>query len=227
MRSVRLVVFDLDGTLIDSSQDLATAVNEALGGLFPGAPTLALDEVRSFVGSGAGVLVSRSLARAGLSARVEEVLPAFLAAYRRRLLDRTRLYPGVEEALGGLTGCTLAVLSNKPGDLSREILERLGIAHRFARVYGPQDVPARKPDAAGLLQIAAETGLAPEEGLMVGDSGIDVRTGRAAGMATAGVTYGYDMQGLAAERPEFLVDDLRRLLRLPDLVLGSRWSVLT
>jgi phosphoglycolate phosphatase len=227
LRPVRLVVFDLDGTLVDSSQDLAAAVNEALRGLFPEAPALTLDEVRSFVGSGASVLVSRSLARAGLAASVDTVLPVFLAAYRRRLLDRTRLYPGVEEALDGLGACTLAVLSNKPGDLSREILERLGIARHFFRVYGPQDVPARKPDPAGLLRIAAEAGLPPEQGVMVGDSAIDVRTGRAAGMATVGVRYGYDPEGLAAEPPDFLVDDLRGLLRLSGLGLGSVGSVLT
>jgi phosphoglycolate phosphatase len=208
---VRVVVFDLDGTLIDSVGDLATAINAMLRNLAPAAPALPLARVRSFVGNGARVLVGRSLAAAGLEMPEEEALPVFLESYRRCLLDTTRAYPGAEEALAQLRSRTLAVLTNKPGDMSRDILAGLGLAKRFAYVYGGGDLPTRKPDPLGLLTILRHTQLDPGEALMVGDSAIDVRTGRAAGVPTVGVSYGFDREGLQAEPPDLLVDDLREL----------------
>jgi len=209
--ATRLVVFDLDGTLVDSARDLAASVNAALERVRPGTPALDEDVVRSFIGSGARVLIARTLARTGLDRPVEEVLPLFLEEYSRRLLDATRLYPGTVEALDGLGGRRLAVLTNKPGDMSRRILEGLGVASRFFRVYGSGDLESRKPDPAGLRRLAAEAGVAPGETLMVGDSGIDVRTGRAAGSLTAGVTYGFDRESFAADPPDFLVSSLTEL----------------
>ncbi len=209
--SARLVVFDLDGTLIDSSRDLATSVNEALRRVAPGTPALAEDVVRSFVGSGARILIERSLARTGLPHSVEDVLPVFLAEYSGRLLDETRLYPGAVEALDRFGGRPLAVLTNKPGDMSRAILEGLGVADRFFRIYGGGDLESRKPDPAGLRRIASEAGVEPREALMVGDSAIDVRTGRAAGTLTAGVTYGFDAESFARDPPDLLVSSLTEL----------------
>jgi phosphoglycolate phosphatase len=208
---VRLVVFDLDGTLVDSSRDLAAAVNAALSAVAPGTPQLAEDVVRSFIGSGARVLIERSVRAAGLSRFVDEVLPAFLQAYRGRLLDTTRLYPGVLEALDALAPRTFAVLTNKPGDMSRAILQGLGVADRFARVYGGGDLKERKPDPAGLLRILDETHAEPGEAAMVGDSDVDVLTGRAAGVRTIGVRYGFDPGSLEATPPDELIDDLREL----------------
>jgi phosphoglycolate phosphatase len=214
----RLVVFDLDGTLIDSARDLATAVNRALQRVAPGAPALGGDVVRAFIGSGARVLMARSLARAGLPLPVEDVLPVFLEAYAGCLLDTTRLYPGVADALERLRDRRLAVLTNKPGDMSRTILGGLGIADRFFRVYGGDDLATRKPDPAGLLRLAAEAGVDPSAALMVGDSAVDVRTGRAAGAATAGVTYGFDAGSFREDPPDLLVDSLRDL---PDRLAGA------
>jgi phosphoglycolate phosphatase len=207
----RLVVFDLDGTLVDSSRDLATSVNAALQRVAPGTPELGEDLVRSFIGSGARVLIARSLARTGLPHPVEEVLPVFLEEYRRRLLESTRLYPGAVEALDRLRGRRLAVLTNKPGDMSRTILDGLGVADRFFRIYGGGDLDTRKPDPAGLARLAAEAGVPPGETLMVGDSAIDVRTGRAAGTLTAGVTYGFDTAGFREDPPDLLVSTLTEL----------------
>lgn len=207
LASVRLVVFDLDGTLIDSARDLATAVNRMLLGLAPGSAPLALEDVRSFIGNGARTLVARSLAARGLTDPPERALPTFLDAYRGCLLATTRLYPGVREALSALRASrTLAVLSNKPGDMSRAILAGLRVADRFARIYGGDDVP-KKPDPAGLIQLMAELGVSAPETLMVGDSANDVRTGRAAGVRTAGVTYGFDAEGVEAERPDVVIGD--------------------
>jgi phosphoglycolate phosphatase len=214
-----LVVFDLDGTLVDSAADLASAVNATLARLAPAAPPLPLERIRSFVGHGAGMLVARALAEAGLPQRPEEVLPLYLETYRGRMLDETRLYPGVAEALDALRGHTLAVLTNKPGDMSRAILEGLGIASRFARICGPEDVPRRKPDPAGLLWLMADLGAGPDASAMVGDSPVDVRTGRAARALTVGVTYGLDPEGLRAEPPDVLLDDLRGL---PGVLRGPR-----
>lgn len=216
LTGVRLIVFDLDGTLIDSARDLATAVNVMLKRLAPGVAPLAEDAVRSFVGDGAQTLVARSLAARGLTFPKEGALTIFLEAYRGCMLDATRLYPGVREALDALRASrTLAVLSNKAGDMSRAILGGLGVKGRFARVYGGDDVP-KKPDPAGLLQLVAELGATPGATLMVGDSRSDIRTGRAAGARTAGVSYGYDHEGVVAERPDALVADLRELAPLLD-----------
>jgi phosphoglycolate phosphatase len=217
--SAGLVVFDLDGTLVDSASDLAAAVNATLARIAPTAPPLPLDRIRSFVGHGAGMLVARALAEAKLPQRPEDVLPLYLEVYRGRMLDQTRLYPGVAEALDALRGYTLAVLTNKPGDMSRALLEGLGVASRFARICGPEDVPAKKPDPAGLLGLMADAGVPPQAAAMVGDSPVDVRTGRAAGVLTVGVSYGLDPEGLRAEPPDVLLDDLRGL---PGVLRGPR-----
>jgi phosphoglycolate phosphatase len=218
VRGARLVVFDLDGTLVDSSRDLATATNAALAAVAPGVPPLSLAVVRSFVGEGAGVLIARSLAQAGIQKTAEEVLPTFLDRYRRCLLETTRLYPGVLETLDRLGGRTLAVLTNKPGDMSRAILAGLGVAGRFARIYGGGDFPGRKPDPAGLLLLLDDLGVRPEEAVLVGDSAVDVQTGRAAGVPTVGVTYGLNPESLREAPPDVTIPDIRDL---PPLLAGA------
>jgi phosphoglycolate phosphatase len=217
--SRRLIVFDLDGTLVDSARDLARAVNAMLERLSPATPPLAEAEVRGFIGEGARLLVSRSLDRAGLRHPPEDALSVFMECYRARMLDTTRPYPGLNETLDALETHTLAVLTNKPGDLSRAILDALGLGRRFARVYGGGDLPARKPDPAGLLRLMADTGRQRAATLMVGDSAIDVLTGRAAGVRTVGVTYGFAPDSLRTTPPDALIDDLRAL---PGLVDGAQ-----
>lgn len=203
MRS--LVVYDLDGTLVDSSRDLATAVNRTITGL-GGAPQ-DLDTVRSFIGEGARVLVERAVAAAGLPHSPAEVLPRFLREYEACLLDTTRLYDGLEAVLRATPGAARAVLTNKPGPFSRRILEGLGVAGLFFRVVGGGDVPEKKPHPGGLQALMSDAGAVPETTVMVGDSAIDVRTGRAAGVRTVGVRYGFDPEGLAREPPDLLVAD--------------------
>jgi len=217
---VELIVFDLDGTLVDSSRDLARAVDAALSRVSPGTAPLGVERVRSFVGSGARVLIERALRASGLapSVEVERVLPVFLECYAGMLVDTTRLYPGARIALDALAHLPLAVLTNKPGELSRRLLEELGITHRFVHVVGGGDLETRKPDPSGLRWIMGRVGTPAERTLMVGDSAIDVRTGRAAGTLTAGFRGGYDPEGVAAESPDLLLDDLSRLpARLLDL----------
>lgn len=207
-----LVVFDLDGTLVDSRADIGSGLNAALAQVHPGTPPLSAEQVRSMIGEGALLLVTKALRATGHPDAPQDVLPVFLECYRARLLDETRLYPGARETLEALSGRTLAVLTNKPGDLSRSILEGLGVASFFAHVYGGGDVPGKKPDPAGLRMLLGAAGARPEEAVMVGDSAIDVATGRAAAVRTVGVTYGFDAEALRAAAPDVLID------RLPDLL---------
>ena len=218
-----LIVFDLDGTLIDSSRDLANAVNAMLRRIDAAAPTLPLDVVRSFIGSGARNLVARSLVHAGVALPPAEALPLFLEEYTGRLTEHTRFYPGVEETLDRLSAHPMAVLTNKPGDMSRRILDALGAGPRFFRVYGGGDLPSRKPDPDGLMRLMAEAMATPGTTVMVGDSAIDVRTGRAAGVRTVGVRYGFDPESLVSEPPDALFD---RFEELPAFMESLRTPVL-
>jgi phosphoglycolate phosphatase len=180
----RLAVFDLDGTLVDSLDDLHASVSHALRAV--GLPPRAREEVRGFVGEGARVLVAKAVApHAEL---VEPALAAWRAHNRGHCLDRTRPYPGIEALLAG-AGRPLAVLTNKPGELSRKILAGLGLLPRFAAVVGGDEAP-RKPDPAGLLGIVAKVGAKPAETVLVGDSRHDVATALAAGVAVVAVTWG-------------------------------------
>jgi phosphoglycolate phosphatase len=211
LAGVRLIVFDLDGTLIDSAPDLASSVNAMLHELAPAAAPLPEADVRSFIGDGARTLIARTLAARGLSLPPERALEVFLDAYRGRLLQTTRLYPGAREALDALAPRhTLAVLSNKLGDMSRTILGGLGVADRFARITGGDEVP-KKPDPAGFRKLVAELGGSHAEAAMVGDSANDIRTGKAAGARTVGVGYGYDRDGMLALAPDHVIGDLREL----------------
>ncbi len=180
----RLAIFDLDGTLVDSVEDLAASVNHALGVV--GLPGRRLEEIRGFVGEGARLLLERSVApRVEL---LEPALAAWWAHYERHCLDRTRPYDGIPALLAG-AGRALAVHTNKPGALARKILDGLGIGDRFAVVLGGDEAP-RKPDPAGVRLILARVGAAPEEAVFIGDSLIDLATARAAGVPHVAVTWG-------------------------------------
>lgn len=209
--SRRLVVFDLDGTLVDSSHDLADAVNAMLAVLAPNAAALPLSAIRSFVGNGASSLVRRSLDAAGLDLATGDALPRFMEAYEQRLLRHTRLYGGIREALDALSGARLAVLTNKPGAFSRTILAGLGVGDRFEHVWGPDDAGARKPDPEGLRRMLEVTDTPPSDACLVGDSPIDVATARAASLRAVGVTWGFDPARLRDSAPDALVDDPRGL----------------
>ncbi len=180
----RLAVLDLDGTLVDSLDDLTSSVNHALATV--GLPPRSRDEVHGWVGEGARVLVSRALApRLHL---LEPALTAWRTHYEAHCLDRTHAYPGVEAALAAAAR-VLAVCTNKPGALARKILGGLGLLPRFAAVLGGDEAP-RKPDPAGVREIMSRVGAGPHETVFIGDSRIDIETARAAGVAHVGVTWG-------------------------------------
>jgi phosphoglycolate phosphatase len=212
----RLLVFDLDGTLVDSSGDIAASLNAALDRLAPGTAPIPTSRILDFVGEGARLLVERSLEHKRLALPVDDVLAAYLDCYRAHLLDTTRLYPGLAEALEALdaAGTALAVLTNKPGDLSRAMLEGLGVAARFTRILGAGDVPARKPDPAGIAMLLKELGVEAAQAWMVGDSATDVETARAASVRVAGVSWGFHPAALRAAAPDRILDDPRELASL-------------
>ena len=207
----RLIAFDLDGTLIDSSRDLANSVNELLAGL--GAPPLPIDEVTSMIGSGAKVLIRRALAASGIPEDAQAIA-RFLEIYDRRLLDHTRPYEGIPEIVrDARRHARVAVLTNKPQAPSEKILEGLGIRDLFDDVIGGRGPYPHKPDPAGLLALMERAGATPERTLMVGDSGIDYETAKAAAARCCVVAYGFtDFARLASAIEDvWVADDLPAL----------------
>ncbi len=185
-----LVVFDLDGTLVDSREDLAASVNDVLAEW--SAPPLPVDVVIRMVGDGARTLVARALREARLDASVDDALAAFHRHYAGRVTATTRPYDGVPELLDALEGrATLAVLTNKPIAPTRVLLETFGWARIFTRVIGGDDIYGRKPDPAGLNAIIADAGVTPDAAFMVGDSAADVDVARHAGARVCLAAWGF------------------------------------
>ena len=185
----RLIAFDLDGTLIDSSRDLANSVNELLGEL--GAPPLPIDEVRAMIGSGAKVLIRRALAASGIPEN-PQAIGRFLDIYDRRLLDHTRPYEGIPEIVReARQHACVAVLTNKPLAPTEKILAGLGMRDLFDDVIGSDGAFPRKPNPAALLALMDRAGATPQRTLMVGDSGIDYETAQGAAARCCLVAYGF------------------------------------
>ena len=216
---MQLLIFDLDGTLIDSRLDLANAVNATR--VHMGMSALANERVYSYVGNGAPVLIRRALGPAAPETDVEQALEFFLEYYRQHKLDNTVLYPGVRESLDRLraAGKRMAVLTNKPVNVSRAIVEGLGVSSHFFRVYGGNSFDFKKPHPVGVETLLREAGVRPEAAVMVGDSSVDVQTARNAGIACCGVTYGFQPESLADPAPDLLVDSMDQVA---DWVLGAK-----
>jgi phosphoglycolate phosphatase len=214
---IDLVVFDLDGTLVDSHRDLAEATNAFLTDL--GASPLSHDVVTSMVGEGAAVLVKRALAAAGLDPDTPNALERFLRHYDARLLDTTRPYPGMVETVNILRARhRLAVLTNKPERPTMQILKGLEMDSLFSDVIGGDSVYGRKPDPAGLLDLVARAGVTPAETLLVGDSPVDLATARRAGthicLARFGFGYRFGQDGFRGD--EHFIDEPGALVAVVD-----------
>ena len=216
-----LLIFDLDGTLIDSKLDLVHSVNATRTHM--GLAPLEVDRISSYVGSGAPVLIRRVLGTEASDAAVQEALEYFLEYYREHKLDHTKLYPGVRESLDRLCAAdkSLAVLTNKPVAVSRAIIQELGLAKHFFQVYGGNSFDFKKPNPIGVETLIAESGISRTRTLMIGDSGIDVETARNARVKVCGVTYGFAPETLRDPAPDLLVD---RLEELADWVLNKNVS---
>jgi phosphoglycolate phosphatase len=223
-RRVRLLVFDLDGTLIDSRLDLIHSVNAMLRHIER--PELDGDVIASYVGDGAPTLVRRALGDTGDEALLRKAMEYFLGYYRQHKLDHTTVYEGIPEVLERLANLSngvedgvppdgvqrqMAVLSNKPVVPSRDIVRALGLGDFFVCVYGGNSFTTKKPDPLGVRTIMQETGVAADEALIIGDSAVDVLTGRNAGLWTCGVTYGFAPHSLEQAPPDVLVETPREL----------------
>jgi len=214
--SIKLVIFDLDGTLIDSRLDLVHSVNAALRHI--GRAELPDDVIASYVGDGAPILIQRALGGEAVDeALVRQGLQFFLSYYREHKLDHTTVYAGVKEALAAVQTTSngvprkMAVLTNKPVVASRAIVEALGLGPFFTQIYGGNSFATKKPNPEGARKLLQENGVRPEEAGMVGDSRVDVETGRNAGLWTVGVSYGFAPHTLEENPPDVLVDTPREL----------------
>jgi phosphoglycolate phosphatase len=205
-----LIVFDLDGTIIDSRQDLAESTNEMLASV--GARPLATDAVTAMVGDGAKMLVARALRAAAPEADLATALERFREIYDRRLLIHTRPYDGIPAVLRAAAArAALAVLTNKPEAPARRLLDAFGLTTCFAHVIGGDSGFPRKPDPAGLLHVMIDLGTTPRHTLVIGDSNVDAETARSARASFCAAEYGFgrvDPTPVAAASPA----DLRRVI---------------
>jgi phosphoglycolate phosphatase len=213
IEQLKLLVFDLDGTLIDSAQDLCNSVNATLNQF--GHPPLKDTEIAGFIGDGALMLVRRALAKAYGGPVDEEFLQTayrfFLNYYRAHKLDFTYAYEGVLEALAALKNLhhqprIMAVLTNKPVRPAQDICAALGLAPYFLHIYGGNSFSTKKPDPEGLNALMAEARAKPEETVLIGDSHVDVLTARNAGAWAIGCTFGLSPESLTTTQPDILVD---------------------
>lgn len=226
---VRLLVFDLDGTLVDSRRDLANSVNATLEHF--GANPLPDEQIATYIGDGASALLQRSLDASANGNRpsLDVALEFFLRYYREHKLDFTYVYPGVLDALSAIRAVApqlpMAVLTNKPVRPSRAICDALGLSPFFFQVIGGDSLATKKPAPDGLLSLIEESslladGITATETVLVGDSHVDVRTARSAGSRCLGCSYGLDPEGLRAQNPEWIVDTAEQWLPILQPLLG-------
>lgn len=210
-----VLIFDLDGTLVDSKLDLSDSVNHVRQTFQ--LSRLSESEIASYIGDGAYMLIRRALGEDASESEVESGLQLFLSYYREHMLDQSVLYAGVAETLNRLQDCDLAVLTNKPIRFSRTMLQGLGILDRFSAVYGGNSFEHKKPDPMGVFQILSDTGGRAEDAWIIGDSAVDVQTGRNAGIMTCGVSWGYATETFKQTPPDYLITgfpDLENLIKI-------------
>ncbi len=208
-RSVRALIFDLDGTLIDSKQDLIHSVNAMLRELRRG--ELPAETISGYIGHGAPQLVARALGNGGTEEERQRALQFFLRYYEEHRMDTTCAYPGVAETLEKLASMPMAVLTNKPVRISVRILEAMGLSKYFRLIYGGNSFETKKPDPLGAATILRELSTEPREALLVGDSEVDVQTARNAGTLAAAVNYGFGVHDREAHPADIYLERFAEL----------------
>ena len=212
--SVRALIFDLDGTLIDSKLDLIHSVNAMLTEM--GRAKLSEEVISSYIGHGAPLLVSRALGGVAKEDELTRGLTYFLEYYEAHKLDNTCLYPGVAETLAKLRErrIALALLTNKPVKISVRILEALGVAKYFQAIYGGNSFETKKPDPLGAKTILGEFRVGAADSMMVGDSEVDIQTARNADMVATAVNYGFGIHDRAQHPADIYLDRMNDLLEV-------------
>jgi phosphoglycolate phosphatase len=209
---VRALIFDLDGTLIDSQRDLIRSVNVMLREM--GRAELKEETISGYIGQGAPILVGRALGEGASDEEHKRALQFFLGYYEEHKMDTTRSYPGVAETLEELAGLPMAILTNKPARISVRILDELGLKRYFRAVYGGNSFETKKPDPLGANTILREFCVAPQEALLIGDSEVDVQTARNAGALAAAVNYGFGVHDRAAHPADIYLERISDLIEL-------------
>jgi phosphoglycolate phosphatase len=213
---IRLIIYDLDGTLIDSQLDIANAVNQTLGEL--GLGPLPVEKISAFVGNGVLNLMRRALIeiQAPEAVSLERSIKLFRRRYGEHLLDQTQLYPSVRKVLEFFKDRKQAVLTNKPEDFSHTILRGLGVDSFFFKVMGGDQGFPKKPAPEAVLEILSAAGVSRDEAILVGDSATDVETGRNAGVKTVAVTYGFGrVEEIQKSQPDLILNHLEELIECP------------
>jgi phosphoglycolate phosphatase len=209
---VRALIFDLDGTLIDSQLDLIRSVNVMLREM--GRAELKEETISGYIGQGAPILVGRALGEGASDEEHKRALQFFLRYYEEHKMDTTHAYPGVAETLEELAGLPMAILTNKPARISVRILDELGLKRYFRTVYGGNSFETKKPDPLGANTILREFSVAPQEALLIGDSEVDVQTARNAGALAAAVNYGFGVHDRAAYPADIYLERISDLIEL-------------
>jgi phosphoglycolate phosphatase len=218
------IVYDLDGTLADTAQDLMAALNAVLG--LQGLAPLPVENARSMLGAGARALIERGFAASGETLdpqKLEVLFGDFLAHYNAHIADFTQLYPGVEKALSAFArmGWRQAVCTNKVEGSAKFLIKRLGVAERFAFICGQDTFGVGKPDPKPLLKTIAASGGASKRAIMVGDSATDIETARAAGLPVIAVDFGYTDVPVAELGPDRVISHFDELAEACGALLGA------
>jgi phosphoglycolate phosphatase len=208
-KNVDLIIFDLDGTLIDSKVDIISSVNHMLRAL--GLNQRNPVEIMGFIGKGVRQLIIDSLGERDLD-KAPQAIKIYKDIYRVHMFDTTTLYPGVREALEYFKNAKKVIMSNKSVEFTQVALERFGIEKYFLKVFGGDDENCRKPSACPLINVMREFSVQPKRAIIVGDSNLDIQAGRNAGILTCGVTYGIGKkEDVVTEKPDFIIDNIGRL----------------
>lgn len=207
---IKLIIFDLDGTLVNSIVDITNSLNYATEPL--GLAPKTVEEVGTLVGEGITKVIERVIGEERLQHR-DELVKRFLEFYSEHIVDNTFPYPGVKETLKGLKGYKKAVISNKREALSVKVLEGLNLFRYFDLVLGSDSAAERKPSPVPVLHVLSKLGFSPQEAVMVGDSDLDIAAGKGARVKTIGVTYGYRDRGYLSDA-DFIITDISQVLTI-------------